>query len=405
MTLLMLIIALPHNPSAATPDYTYAESDGQSVLRSATSAAAALPLHAGEVVGVVPHSRLSWFSVPLPPGSQGNRLDAVLAGLLEDRLLDDPQQLHLVLPTEARTLAPSGGDTWVAVCDKQWLRDSLAPLQSAGLTVQRLVPEVSPSETPVLHVGGTPDHACCVLTHAQGVTLLPPNTAQWPAFAALRDPALHIHAEPAMVVRAQQLLPQPPVLQSAPQRWLAAANQTRWDLAQGEWTQGRRQRLQRWLQSSWQSLRHAPAWRPVRVGVVSLLVVQLVGLNALAWREQHAIEQQQRTLPNILKISFPHVTLVVDAPLQMQREVDALKQGTGATSSTDLEPLLAALAGVLPSRQTPTQLHFANHSLRLQGLNLTAEQSSSANNALHAQGLRLREEGNDSWSLQAEGTP
>ncbi|WP_158269447.1 type II secretion system protein GspL [Limnohabitans sp. JirII-29] len=401
----MLIIALPHSHSTAPPDYAYAESDGQSVLRSASSAAAALPLHAGEVVGVVPHSRLSWFSVPLPPGSQGNRLDAVLAGLLEDRLLDDPQQLHLVLPAEARAQARSGGDTWVAVCDKQWFRDSLAPLQAAGLTVQRLVPELSPSETPLLHVLGTPDHASCVLTHAQGVTLLPPNTAQWPAFAALRDPALHIHAEPAMVARAQQLLPQPPVLQSAPQRWLAAASQTRWDLAQGEWTQGGRQRLQRWLQSSWQSVRHAPAWHPVRVGVVSLLVVQWVGLNALAWREQHAMEQQQRTLPNILKTTFPHVTLVVDAPLQMQREVDALKQQTGAASSTDFEPLLAALALVLPSGQTPTQLHFDDHVLRIQGMSLTDEESRLANNTLHAQGLRLRQEGNDNWLLQAEGTP
>ncbi len=405
MTVHMLIIALPHSPSTPTSDLAYAESDGQSVLRSATSTATALPLHAGEVVAVVPHSRLSWFSVSLPPGHQGTRLDAVLTGLLEDRLLDDPQQLHLVLPNDARAQAQSGGDTWVAVCDKQWLRDSLAPLQTAGLTVQRLVPEISPSETPVLHVSGTPDHACCVLSHAQGVTQLPPHTAQWPAFAALRDPALRVHAEPAMVARVQQLLPHVPVLQSAPQRWLAAANQTRWDLAQGEWAQGGRQRLQRWVQSSWQSVRHAPAWRAVRMGVLALLAVQWVGLNAMAWREQQAIQQQQRALPNILTTTFPHVTLVVDAPLQMQREVDTLKQRTGAASSTDFEPLLAALAGVLPSGQTPTQLHFADRTLRLHGLNLTTEQSNLANNALHAQGLSLRQESNDIWMLQAEGTP
>lgn len=405
MTAPMLIIDLPHSPSTPTPDFAYAKSDGQSVLRSATCTAAALPLHAGEVVAVVPHSRLSWFSVPLPPGSQGNRLDAVLAGLLEDRLLDDPQQLHLVLPAEARAQARSGGDTWVAVCDKQWLRDSLAPLQAAGLTVQRLVPELSPSETPLLHVLGTPDHARCVLTHSQGVTLLPPNTAQWSAFAALRDPTLGVHAEPAMVARAQQLLPQPPVLQSAPQRWLAAASQTRWDLAQGEWAQGGRQRLQRWLQNSWQSVRHAPAWRPVRIGVVTLLVVQWVGLNALAWREQDAMAQQQRALPSILTATFPHVSLVVDAPLQMQREVDTLKQRTGEATRTDFEPLLVALAGVLPSGQTPTQLHFVDRTLRLQGIHLTAEQSSSASRALHVQGLSLRQESNDTWLLQAEGTP
>lgn len=399
MTVLMLIIALPHSANATTA-YAHVHSDGHAVLRSATGAAATLSAHAGEVVAVVPHSRLAWLRLQLPPASHGPRLQSVLHGLLEDRLLDDPQQLHLVLAPDTEQIARSGGETLVAVCDKQWLRDALAPLQAAGLTVQRIVCELSPSDTPVLQVMGEPDQSQSVLCHAHGVTLLPPNTAQWRAFAELSQDDLQIQAEPAMVARVQSTLQRQPMLQSAAQRWVKSS-QSDWDLAQGEWAQGRTQRLQRQALAAWQTVLHAPAWQLVRWGLVALVALQVLGLNALAWRERSALNAQQASLQNILKTTFPSVTLVIDAPLQMQREVDALQQKSGSASSTDFEPLLAALAGVLPAGQTPQQIHFANHALRVQGVALDSNAAGMAR--LKAQGLSLRQDGNDTWVLQAEG--
>jgi general secretion pathway protein L len=395
----MLIIALPHSANANT-GYAHVHSDGHSVLRSATGAAATLSAHAGEVVAVVPHSRLAWLRVQLPPASHGPRLQSVLHGLLEDRLLDDPQGLHIVLDPQAETTARTGGEALVAVCDKQWLREALAPLQAAGLTVQRIVPELSPSDKPVLQVMGEPDHSQSVLRHAHGVTLLPPNTAQWRAFAELSQDDLQIQAEPAMVARVQSTLQRQPMLQSAAQRWVKSS-QTDWDLAQGEWAQGRAQRVQRQVLAAWQSLLHAPAWRPVRWGLVALVALQVLGLNVLAWRESNALSAQQAALQSILKTTFPSVTLVIDASLQMQREVDALQQKSGAASSTDLEPMLAALAGVLPTGQTPQNIHYANQALRVQGVALDNNAASMAR--LKAQGLSLRQDGNDTWVLQAEG--
>jgi general secretion pathway protein L len=396
----MLIIALPHDAHAASTGYAHVHSDGHSVLRSATGAAATLSNAAGEVVAVVPHSRLSWLPVTLPPASHGPRLAAVLQGLLEDRLLDDAQQLHLVLSPTAEATARTGGSALVAVCDKVWLRQALAPLQAAGLTVQRIVPELSPSDRPVLQVMGEPDHAQSVLCHAQGVSLLPPNTAQWSAFAELTAADLQIQAEPAMVARVQSTLQRQPMLQSAAQRWVKSS-QSDWDLAQGEWAQGQAQRLQRALQVAWQTLMHAPAWRPVRWGLVALLALQVVGLNALAWRERSHLEAQQASLQTILKTTFPSVTLVIDAPLQMQREVDLLQQKSGVASSTDFEPLLATLASVLPTDQTPAQIHFSQQTLRVQGI--TPDIQAPGMSGLQRQGLSLRQDGNDTWVLQAGG--
>lgn len=398
----MLIIALPHLANTASAGYAHVHSDGHSVLRHATGAASTLSVHAGEVVGVIPHSRLSWLSVTLPPASQGPRLQVVLRGLLEERLLEEPEQLHLVLDPQASTLAKEGGKALVAVCHKQWLRDVLAPLQAAGLTVQRLVPDISPSDTTVLHVMGTPEQPCNVLSHDQGVTLLPPNTAQGSAFAHMASNEVQVHAEPAMVERVQQWLQRQPVLQTAPQRWVQSA-QSDWDLAQGEWAQGRSQRGLRWLQATWQTLWFSPAWHAVRLGLLAFLLVQVVGLNVYAWREHNAQLEQQAALKQVLTQTFPSVTLVVDAPLQMQREVDALKQKSGAVSNTDFEPLLVALSSVLPvaaANAVPTQLHFANQSLRIHGMRFD---SASANAQLKARGYQLRDEGNDVWVLQAEG--
>jgi general secretion pathway protein L len=249
-----------------------------------------------------------------------------------------------------------------------------------------------------------------VLCHSHGVTLLPPNAAQWKAFSAftayatLSAAQAPLVAEPAMVERVEQLLQRRPVMQNAAQRAVVAA-QSDWDLAQGEWAQGTSQRFLRLAQNAWQTLLHAPAWRSVRIGLATLLVLQVVGLNAMAWREQRALDLQKAQLSQILTTAFPSVLLVIDAPLQMQREVDTLQRGAGRITSTDFEPMLAVTASALPEGLVPTQWHFANQVLRAQGLPLNESQANSARATLKAKHLQLRQEGNDVWVIQPEAAP
>ena len=406
----MLIISLPHNPKDAASGYTHVHSDGYQVVRSGVGAASFLSAYAGEVLALIPHTRLSWLSVQFPPGSHGARLGAVLAGLLEDRVLDDVADLHCVVDPASADVPRSGGVALVATCSKSWLREVLAPLQATGLVVQRLVPELSARAQPLLCVMGTPEQSQSVLCHSQGVTLLPPNVAQWKAFpaftayASLSAAQAPLVAEPAMVERVEQFLQRRPVMQNAAQRAVVAA-QSDWDLAQGEWAQGRSQRFLRLAQHAWQTLLHAPAWRIVRIGLASLLVLQVVGLNAMAWREQRALDQQKAQLSQILTTAFPSVHLVIDAPLQMQREVDALQRNAGRITSTDFEPMLASTANALPEGLVPTQWHFANHVLRAQGVQLNEAQANAAQTTLKAKHLQLRQEGADVWVIQPEATP
>ena len=145
-----LIITLPQEPCTATTLYDYVLSpDGNAVGEQSRAVLALLPQvgkTGAQVVALVGAAKLSWHQVQLPKGTLGRRffqeggdlrLRAVLEGLLEDRLLDDVEQLHFALEPQATTEAP----VWVAVCERAWLRSALQALEQAGFELSRVVPD------------------------------------------------------------------------------------------------------------------------------------------------------------------------------------------------------------------------------------------------------------------------
>lgn len=394
----MLILALPLHPSADARRVSFVHSlDGVSIAHSGQAALHELPPAHGEVVAVVPWQRLSWHSVTLPPQS-APRLGAVLQGLLEEQLLDDPAQLHLAVAPQAPTR--SGGAALVAACSREWLQQALAPLEAAGLRVQRMVPECAPTLTndTVLQLVQHDGHALGLLRHDQGVTPIPHVTrAAWSS--ALAGVSV-CWSEPGVAQQATDWCSLEAGLQPAVQRWLQAA-QSDWDLAQGEWGQSRAQRSGRWLQQAWHTLRHAPDWRAVRWGLVLLLGAQIIGLNTWAWRDQALLQDQQQRQQRMLTDTFPQVRVVIDPALQMGREVEALRQATGAPSPQDADVLLARLSEALPAQASVRQLSFSPGELRWQATG-AAEPDAAARQRWQAQGYRLSQQGEE-YRLRWEG--
>jgi general secretion pathway protein L len=72
--------------------------------------------------------------------------------------------------------------------------------------------------------------------------------------------------------------------------------------------------------------------------------------------------------------TFPNVRVIVDAPVQMEREVAALRQRTGTASPRDLDAMLAALAAAVPPGRTPSALEFNGSELRATGLALGSDE-------------------------------
>jgi general secretion pathway protein L len=238
--------------------------------------------------------------------------------------------------------------------------------------VGRIVPEFAPEGEPALVVLGDPEQATLVVAGAEGVLALPLTHAALQLLPALPEEAPRL-AEPAVAGFAEQVLQHKLALQQAPQRWLQAAR-TRWDLAQFEFASSGRARTLKKLASGWGELLHGVAWRPARWGAALLVVANLLGLNAYAWKERASLEGKREAVRRTLAETFPNVRVIVDAPVQMEREVAALRQRTGTASPRDLDAMLAALAAAVPPGRTPSALEFNGSELRATGLALGSDE-------------------------------
>lgn len=390
-----LIITLPLPPAgegtgAASVDIAYAVTpDGSSLSQHGNAPLALLPRPArgyAEVVAVVPVQALSWQQVVLPKGSLGSgalRLRAVLDGLLEEHVLDDVGQLHFALQPNAQADVPM----WVAVCDKAWLQASLQRLEAAQLPVARIVPELAPwlnnasgnapdaSTELTLHVLGEPSQPLLVACDASGVSLLPLTSAALglalgPRHASLAaTDAVALWAEPALAAQAEQLLQRKVSLQQSTTRCLLAA-QSAWDLGQFALANSSRSRTLKNLADVARTLWRAPQWRMARTGLALLVLVQLAGLNAFAWREAAALQAKRAAVREVLAQTFPNVKVVLDAPVQMARELGRLQQATGVAAARDMEAMLSALSLAAAPGQALTAIEYVAGSLRVKGLRL-----------------------------------
>lgn len=326
-------------------------SDGRQVIDQGTSALSALPNDA-ELVLVLPPQSVSWHAIALPKVPAA-RMRAVLDGMLEERLLSDTAELHFALAPGAK----AGSTVWVAACHKAWLRGWVQALDECGRPVTRIVPGLSPlasspdeetnEPSPTLHwAHHQAEQAWLASASASGVSCTPLVPQAGAALNTLA-PSENIHAqwfaEPAAAAQAEQCFDQRFTLLTLP-NWLLRCAQSDWNLAQFDLKLSSGARRGQRLRQFWREWRSAPAWRPARWGLAALVAVQLVGINAAAWQERRALQAKQQALTEVLKTTFPNITLVLDAPVQMQRELANLRQSSGQLSALDLEAMLAAIA-------------------------------------------------------------
>lgn len=363
-----------------------------------------------EVVAVVPARALSWHRVQLPAKLGGRssllasadaaRLRAVLAGILEDQLLEEPDQLHFAVfpgPTHE-------AGAWVAVCNRAWLMQALQALESAQRPVSRIVPEFPPvtEAAPALaQVSAGLDPAQLALCTSQGVAVMPLGAAAVNLTTQFTD--IEVRAEPALAELAEDLFKRPVTLQTDVQRWLLAASAP-WNLAQFDLAPSKRARWLKTLAHAAHALYRAPPWRPVRWGLAALLLTHLLGLNALAWKERSLLEEKTAAIRALFVQTFPEVKVIVDAPLQMEREVMALRQATGQAGGAGLVDALTHVARMAPGFQPLDAMELIANEVRLKGPSLGAEKSSAMLSQLSTQGWQARLQG-DRLVLEYKAAP
>jgi len=315
--------------------------------------------------------------------------------------------LHMALaPDWQRSAQP-----WVAVCDREWLSAHLQTLESAGLTVHRIVPEFAPtSESLQLHALGDDEQGWLWCNQAErGVWGLPLSTLRsdgqglWAKDEA-RSTA-DVLAEPAVVALVSQRLGLQARLMSPCQHWLnALANG--WDLAQFNFQADTQNRRIKQVQRAVSHFLNHNTWRPVRWGLWLLLATQIVGLNVWAWKTRSNWQNQQQSWSQLLKDNFPETRVVVDAPLQMAKEVTRLQQGSGQLAPQDLEAMLAAWGQALPPNMAaPTAWRYQTGQLHMQDFKASASEQNSITQTLNKLGYQWRADG-PSWVMRPkEGAP
>ncbi len=380
----------PAAPEPATPrtgtelDYVLSR-DGIAVSAQGRCAAPLLP-RADSVALVLADCDVSWHRITLPKAPAA-RLRAALSGVLEEALLDDAEQLHLALAPEAA----AGQPTWVAAVDKRWLSAELAALEKANVFVDRVLPASWPGAPPSGHfeLADEADARSLALhwAHADGVATL--SLQGGLARALLPQPlpdGARWSATPAAATAAERWLDAPVAVLSAAERALQATGSL-WDLRQFDLA--RRSKGTRAVRDTLRSLR-TPAWRPARYGIAALVLTQVLGLNLWAWHLRSTLDTKREMQVALLQSTFPHVRAVLDAPLQMQREVALLRAAAGQPDASDLEPLLRAAAAAWPADLAAVEaIRFEPGRLTLAASSWDAGRIEQFRAQLQPMGLRL----------------
>ncbi len=377
-------------PAAGSGELAYALSnDGLSVHREGRAAPALLP-KADQVVAVLAAPDISWHRITCPK-AQSTRMAAALAGLLEEAVLDDAGQLHFALAPGAK----GGESTWVAATDRAWLAGEIAALEKAGLRIDRVVPGAWPDEPATGHFAETHDDngsgvgglgLSLTWAHIDGV-------ACWPLQGGLArallpqplPPDARFTATAAVAAPAERWLGATVRVQSPGAQALNAARSL-WNLRQ--FGLAPRHRGLSALREAWRRFRGS-TWRPVRLGLVTLVAVTLIGLNLAAWQQRGTLVAKRSAMTALLQTTHPQVRAIYDAPVQMQRETDVLRAGAGRPGEADFESALQAAASAWPAQQPVQTLGYENGRLTLTVPGWTEPQIAAFREALAPSGWRV----------------
>lgn len=357
--------------------------DGHEISAQGSVPAAQLP-HAETVIAIPALGDVAWRRVVLPRA--GRQMRTALAGLLEESLLDEPDGLHFALEPET-----VGGDAaWVAITSRAWLAEQLAQLDAAHIFVDRVAPLAWPEMPPRGHfheagVAGGP--VVLSWSHPDGVTELPLDGGLSRAlFPASLVQSSHWSATPGVAEQAERWLGTAVTVCTPAQHALGVLHNP-WNLRQFELAP--RTRGIRALRLLYRNLMRRQ-WRPVRWGLAGLVAVQLLGLNVLALQRNQQLKQSKVELEVTLKKAFPQVRAVLDAPVQMRRETDALRASAGRAGEQDLEVLLAAAATAWPADRGPLEgLTFEPGRLTLSSNGWSDAQIQQFRSQLRSEGWQL----------------
>jgi general secretion pathway protein L len=354
-----LIILLAAQPRLAAPttaghvapaEFDYVLSvDGQRVTEHGRATPAALP-RAALVVAVVRPGDVAFQRTAIPKAPAA-RLRAALTGVMEEGLLEDEDEVHLALAPDAKP----GGEHWVAVVNKPWLRAQLDSLEFGNVALDRVAPSWWPDHGVAGHTfreGGPDEPAQLAWRDDAGVLCVPLASPVSRALltALPEDTLVRWTATPETALDASEFVGMPVASVTDEEQALRAAR-SGWNLLQFELVPQRRGvKLVRDLAARFA---FDPAWRVTRLGIAALMVVTLLGLNIRAFQENRRIADKKAALATSVAAAFPNLKTIYEPAAQAQKEIDMLRAAAGRPGDGDIETLLQAAESAWPQSHSP----------------------------------------------------
>ena len=335
--------------------------------RSGTGQPAELP-RADRVDIIVPASLVLFTEVKLPP-VRGQKLRQLLPFAVEEKILSDPEQVQV-----AAGARDEAGVTRVAVIDRAWLNAACERLRLLGMRpdngfAETCLPELEPNAWTLIWDGNDG-----FVRTAVGAGLALDSMSEGGAPFALRraveEARGHARLPEKIILRATDAAASVPDLQLwttqlgvsvvpgqdwhwAP-RFLNTANSI--NLLQGDYAPS----------SSMREL--LPQLRPILALAGLIVGVQVLATGADWWRLNHEKKTLAAEMDKTFKAAFPDAKVVVDAPLQMQRNLADLRRASGQSQPNDFLPLLAKALPLISAATGVEAMNYDQGALKVDAL-------------------------------------
>ncbi len=360
MTILRIYFSARWRDSASECPWALCDDSG-AVLQSGAGPLASMP-KAGECIAIIAAARTLCSSITAPAGPRRRWLRA-LPLLAEEHTLPDPEENHV-----APGAMLDNNQLALVVTDKSWLRQIIDSCRAANLPLRKAVPEIAlpavAQDSWTLVWNGANGFVC---TGAGKGAELDTADAHTPpvALQLLLEGAAPRRIElrfPHDAPPEQKTLPQwqnmtPEFSRGADWDWRSAAIPADApNLLWGEFAPPARP-LEWW-----------PKFRPAAMLLLAVLGVEMVGSNLqwamLAWEKKSLT----RSMEQSFRQAFGNEANLVNAPLQMQRNLSDLRHGAGAQDDGDFLSLLKMASGALAGLPAGAlrEMHYAGSQLTLE---------------------------------------
>jgi general secretion pathway protein L len=292
---------------------------------------------------VIPAELVLLTRARLPRGSR-SKMRQLLPYAIEDKLVAEPDAVQVAAGPQL-----ADGQTALAVIDKAWLSKVLTRLREAGIAPRSAWPETllpaMPADGWVMVWDGRSGFLRSG-THA-GMSLDGGSATEPPAALALSVAEARAAAAlpRVLLLRLREGAVAPDIEAWSHALGVAVEVGVAWSpLQHPDSTAGGIDLLQGAFAASGMTRDWLPLLRLPLI-LAGLLVLLQVGATTVEWlllkREKQQLQSQ---MEQSFRSAFPDARVVVDAPLQMQRNLAELRGASGHLSAMDYLPLLARVA-------------------------------------------------------------